>query len=180
MSMFRKAMDYLGLGNDESYDYYDDQNLEDQEFDPRQRGPQRNNPRQPQRRIENNRNNDFSDTYDDQSVSAGMRRQQEQSDSGLTLRPTMGNRQDASVRPLPISSEPVTVYPETYEDAIEIVDHFKRGAPVIIDVRETEPKIMRRVVDFASGVAMFAGGSIEKTSTGVFTMKPPLGRVTRG
>lgn len=179
MSMFRKAMDYLGLGNDESYDYYDDQIQDDHEFDPRQRGPQRNNPRQPQRRIENNRNG-FSDTYDDQSVSAGMRRQQEQSDSGLTLRPAMGNRQDASVRPLPISSEPVTVYPETYEDAIEIVDHFKRGVPVIIDVRETEPKIMRRVVDFASGVAMYAGGSIEKTSTGVFTMKPPLGRVTRG
>ena len=59
MSMFRKAMDYLGLGNEESYDYYDDQVQDDQEFDPRQRGPQRNNPRQPQRRIENSRNNDF-------------------------------------------------------------------------------------------------------------------------
>jgi len=180
MSMFRKAMDYLGLGNDDSYDFYDDPIQGEQDFDPRQRAPQRNDQRRPAQRTGDIRGNGYSEGFDEQSVSAGMRRQQEQHDSGLTLRPSTGYRQDASVRPLPMSSEPVTLYPESYEDAVQIVEHFKLGTTVIIDVRETDPKVMRRVVDFASGVAMFAGGTIEKTSTGVFTMRAQLGRVTRG
>jgi cell division inhibitor SepF len=74
---------------------------------------------------------------------------------------------------------PVTVRPTSYEDAKEIADRFKEGAPVIINVQSTDPKTMRRIIDFASGVCYANNGTMEKMSNGVFMMKPFGARVSR-
>ena len=78
------------------------------------------------------------------------------------------------------SADPVTLRPQTYEEAKEIADLFKQGNPIIINVQSTDPKIMRRIIDFASGVSYAQNGTMEKLSVGVYMMKPYGARVTRG
>ena len=112
--------------------------------------------------------------------SSGMRAQQAQHDSGVTVRPVAGRRTEAVARPVMPASDPVTIRPTSYEDAKEIADRFKEGNPVIINVQSTDPKTMRRIVDFASGVCYANSGTMEKMSNGVFMMKPFGARITRG
>ncbi|MFM8777321.1 MAG: cell division protein SepF [Actinomycetota bacterium] len=47
-------------------------------------------------------------------------------------------------------------------------------------MQSTDPKTMRRIVDFASGVCYANNGSMEKMSNGVFMMKPYGARISRG
>ena len=174
--MFRRAMDYLGLGPDEAYDDYDESVAVERD---------RRMPTRGRQRIEDVDGSDEDyDNYDDRANadrrSSGIRTQQAQHDSGVTVRPVAGRRTEVIARPVMPASEPVTIRPATYEDAKEIADRFKEGIPVIINVQSTEPKTMRRIIDFASGVCYANGGSMEKMSNGVFMMKPFGARVTRG
>jgi cell division inhibitor SepF len=145
-------MDYLGLGDDGSYDDYQDEPQNEQDFG--------------------------RDIRDDRRGGSGYG--QEQHDSGLTIRPPVGRRADASVRAVSPSTTPITVCPQSYEEVKGIVDHFRKGTPVIIDLQDTDTRVMRRILDFASGVCYAQGGGMEKVSSGVFMMKPSGARVTRG
>ena len=51
---------------------------------------------------------------------------------------------------------------------------------MIIDLQDTDTRVMRRILDFASGVCYAQGGGMEKVSSGVFMMKPSGARVIRG
>ncbi|MFM7492702.1 MAG: cell division protein SepF, partial [Acidimicrobiaceae bacterium] len=144
--MFRRAMDYLGLGPDEAYDDYDESVAVERD----RRMPSRGRPR-----VERfDETEPGYDDYDDRAMgdprSAGMRAQQAQHDSGVTVRPVAGRRTEAVARPVLPASDPVTIRPTSYEDAKEIADRFKEGNPVIINVQSTDPKTMRRIIDFAS------------------------------
>lgn len=179
MSMFRKALDYLGLGDDGLYDEFPDEVQDEQDYDLDPRDNQRVVRRDTEGRATRPRldENDGSGGFDSE---AAIRRQQEQHDSGLTLRPPGGRRTEASVRPIAPSTTPITVCPQAYEEVKGIVDHFRRGTPVIIDLQDTDTKVMRRILDFASGVCYAQGGAMEKVSSGVFMMKPSGARVIRG
>ena len=191
MSMFRRAMDYLGLGDDGSYDGFQDEPQIDQGFGRDMRDDRRgfqgdglehgqgDGLELGQRQGGRSRFDD-SDGLGDMRAEASIRRQQEQHDSGVTLRPPAGRRAEASVRSVAPSSKPITVCPQSYEEVKGIVDHFRKGTPVIIDLQDTDTKVMRRILDFASGVCYAQGGGMEKVSTGVFMMKPSGARVTRG
>ncbi len=174
--MFRRAMDYLGLGPDEAYDDYDESIAVERD----RRMPSKGR----QRRGQFDDSDTDYDEYDDRSHvdshSSGMRTQQAQHDSGVTVRPVAGRRTEAVARPVLPASDPVTIRPTSYEDAKEIADRFKQGNPVIINVQSTDPKTMRRIIDFASGVCYANSGTMEKMSNGVFMMKPFGARVTRG
>ena len=61
-----------------------------------------------------------------------------------------------------------------------MAEHYREGNPVIINVQSTDPKTMRRIIDFASGVCYANNGTMEKMSNGVFMMKPFGARITRG
>jgi cell division inhibitor SepF len=150
-------MDYLGLGPDEAYDDYDESVAVERDRRMPSRGRALSDPR-----------------------STGMRAQQAQHDSGVTVRPVAGRRTEAVARPVMPASDPVTIRPTSYEDAKEIADRFKEGNPVIINVQSTDPKTMRRIIDFASGVCYANSGTMEKMSNGVFMMKPFGARITRG
>ncbi|NBR98812.1 MAG: cell division protein SepF [Actinobacteria bacterium] len=177
MSMFRRAMDYLGLGDDGSYDDYQDEPQNEQDFGRDIRDDRRGGSGYGQG---NRTRFDDSDGADDLQTEASIRRQQEQHDSGLTIRPPVGRRADASVRAVSPSTTPITVCPQSYEEVKGIVDHFRKGTPVIIDLQDTDTRVMRRILDFASGVCYAQGGGMEKVSSGVFMMKPSGARVTRG
>jgi cell division inhibitor SepF len=96
-----------------------------------------------------------------------------QDDSGLRLRPVGTPRQTATVRPLTAAGgEPVTVRPQRFEQAKEIADRFKEGQPVIMNLETTEPEVMRRLIDFASGICYALNGTMERVASGVFLLKP--------
>jgi len=170
--MFRRAMDYLGLGPDEAYDDYDDSVAVDRS----RRAPARGR----RRTVYDEPEDADDDDSDYGGRSEGMRAQQAQHDSGVTVRPVPGRRTEAVARPVMPAVDPVTIRPISYEDAKEIADRFKEGNPVIINVQSTDPKTMRRIVDFASGVCYANNGSMEKMSNGVFMMKPYGARISRG
>ncbi len=162
MSMFRRAMDYLGLGPDDAYEDYDASTQVDRERIVRDRAP-----RGPVRdRGVRGAGRERLDDLDDRDDLGGR------DDSGVTLRGRGVRDPEPSVRPLPVRADPVTVYPERYEDAKELADHFATGRPVIINVQSTEARVMRRIVDFASGVCYAHGGQMEKIEQGVFMMRP--------
>lgn len=172
MSMFRRAMDYLGLGPDEAYDDYDESVAVERDRRMPTRGRQMAN-------AYEDDDVDYDDDRDDDYRTPGVRAQQAQHDSGVTVRPVAGRRAEAVARPVMPAAAPVTVRPTSYEDAKEIADRFKEGAPVIINVQSTDPKTMRRIIDFASGVCYANNGTMEKMSNGVFMMKPFGARVSR-
>jgi cell division inhibitor SepF len=171
MSMFRRAMDYLGLGPDDAYEDYDASTQVDRERVERDRTPRgpghdrgvRDAGRDHRGRHERHERVDDLDGRD------GLGERQ---DSGVTLRGRGVRDLEPSVRPIPVRADPVTVYPARYEDAKELADHFATGRPVIINVQSTEARVMRRIVDFASGVCYAQGGQMEKIEQGVFVMRP--------
>ncbi|MGA1239945.1 MAG: hypothetical protein ACO3XZ_04310, partial [Ilumatobacteraceae bacterium] len=80
MSMFRRAMDYLGLGPDEAYDDYDESVAVERD---------RRMPSRGRTRVERfDETEPGFDEYDDRAMSdprsTGMRAQQAQHDSGVT------------------------------------------------------------------------------------------------
>ncbi len=170
--MFRRAMDYLGLGPDEAYDDYDESVAVERDRRMPGRGRQRDVYDEPEE--------DYGDDGAHDRRSAGMRTQQAQHDSGVTVRPAVGRRGEAVARPVMPAADPVTIRPTSYEDAKDIADRFKEGNPVIINVQSTDRETMRRIIDFASGVCYANNGTMEKMSNGVFMMKPFGARITRG
>ncbi len=183
MTLFQKALDYLGLGGDGAYVDYEDDIQDEPDYGLGQRVDQRVDQRDVRRGIPGTANRsrlDDLDGLDEMQSESAIRRQQEQHDSGLTLRPPGGRRAEASVRPIVASTAPITVCPQAYEEVKGIVDHFRRGTPVIIDLQDTDTRVMRRILDFASGVCYAQGGGMEKVSSGVFMMKPSGARVIRG
>ena len=60
----------------------------------------------------------------------------------------------------------------TYADAQLLADHIRAGSPVVLDLRKVEPAMVRRLVDFASGLTYALGGSMRKIGQGVILVTP--------
>lgn len=60
----------------------------------------------------------------------------------------------------------------TYADAQLLADHIRANAPVVLDLRKVEPAMVRRLVDFASGLTYALGGSMRKIGQGVILVTP--------
>jgi cell division inhibitor SepF len=164
MSMWRRAMDYLGLSGDDAYETYDPS----REYEVHRDGMRETDPRGHGR-----------DPYGE-SPSRPMQRQVREDyppvrridDSGVNVRPA-GVPRSATVRTVGgPSAEPVTVSPRTYNDAQEIADHFKLGQPVIINLEGVDAGVSRRIVDFASGMCYALSGGMERIAQGVYLVKP--------
>lgn len=179
MSMWKRAMDYLGLGPDDAYDDYEEH------VEPER--PVRA-PRQPREESRTPRGG-----YPDYDTDAAVRPVPARpsfprSDTDVTVRrPTMPS-DDSSVHPRPINprptvvpraanasapGEPATVRPRAFTAAQEVADKFKEGQPVIMNLEGTDKEVTRRLVDFASGLCYGLNGTMEKVASGVFLLKPP-------
>lgn len=185
MSIWKRAMDYLGLGPDDAYDDYD------LAPEPEPRGPRGGRPVR----------------YDEPAVRGGRPAQEYEPETvvrTVPTRPTFPSRDtepvtrrplpandDSSVHPRPInptrttaparggqavSSDPHTVRPRRFDSAQEIADKFKEGQPVIMNLEATEREVSRRLIDFASGLCYGLNGSMEKVATGVYLLKPAATR----
>lgn len=65
-----------------------------------------------------------------------------------------------------------TVRPSAFEDAPKLASVFRGGVPVILDLTALKEADARRLIDFASGLAMGLEGKIERVTVRVFLLSP--------
>jgi cell division inhibitor SepF len=69
-------------------------------------------------------------------------------------------------------SESFIIEARTLSDAQTLADHIRDGRPVVLDLRETETAMVRRLVDFSSGLTYALDGRMVKVATGVILVTP--------
>jgi cell division inhibitor SepF len=73
---------------------------------------------------------------------------------------------------LPVLDRIITLNPRFYNEARVIGEHFRQGNPVIINLTEMDESELKRLVDFASGLAFGLHGTIERVTKKVFLISP--------
>lgn len=152
MAGLKRMMSYLGLVDDDEYDDYDP-------YDEQQQVPAR--PARP-----------AGAAGDGSETSTGIRtlpREAPEQFSGVTVAP-----RSSVVRPIiPVASvKPVTVTPKSFQEAQEIADRLKAGVPVIVNLQNADRDLMRRIIDFSSGLTYGIGGEMERTADRVYLLTP--------
>ncbi len=185
MSMWKKTMDYLGLGPDDAYDDYDDEYGQEpparQQRAPREPEPRWEPEEEPAVRTVEKRPSFPSRDFD---ASAASRRPSQSAPpprssgdhSGVQIRPNVSDAPtpQPQLRSIPGGAmEPHTVRPRRFDQAQEVADAFKSGTPVIMNLEGTERDVARRLIDFGSGICYALDGTMEKVATGVYLLKPP-------
>lgn len=59
-----------------------------------------------------------------------------------------------------------------FSDAQHLADSLKSGRTVVMDLRATEPEMVRRLVDFSSGLTYALNGGMRKVAQGVILVSP--------
>jgi cell division inhibitor SepF len=185
MSLWKRTMDYLGLGPDDAYDEYDEYEEPESAQRPR-RAPGDVDPRAGSRsgygepesegvvRTVPTRPSFPSRDFDPSPA----RRSSTGDDSGVQPRPS-GRSGLRAVAPPATMGEPHTVRPQRFDQAQEVADKFKEGQPVIMNLEGTDREVARRLIDFASGICYALDGSMEKVATGVYLLRPAPPRPSR-
>ena len=179
MAIWKRAMDYLGLGPDDAYDDYDvapepevrparPRPVRDLEPAPRAgRSAPEYEPEVAVRAVP------ARPSFPSRDIEQPRRPLPAGDDSSVHPRPSNGPRPTAVPRGASaVTADPHTVRPRRFDSAQEIADKFKEGLPVIMDLEGTEREISRRLIDFASGLCYGLNGSMEKVATGVYLLKP--------
>lgn len=78
------------------------------------------------------------------------------------------------VRPVEIQSDVLVV--EEFSDARVLADRVRDRVPVVLDMRSADADLVRRVVDFSSGLIYALDGSMRRVGDGLVLVLPP--RVT--
>ena len=95
-----------------------------------------------------------------------------------SLRPVEVTRADeppmGSVQAVPAAtgSRPQLVAPRSFNDAQEVADRFRGGAPVILNLKETDADLGRRLIDFCSGLCYGLRGQMQRVGDRVFLVTP--------
>jgi cell division inhibitor SepF len=190
MSLWKRTMDYLGLGPDDAYDEYDDYDEPEPAPRPRRAAnePEHRGGRGYNAEPEGEgvvRTAPARPTFPSRDFDASQaRRAAASDDSGVQPRPSRSGSHGgggAGLRSVssPASSEPHTVRPRRFDQAQEVADKFKEGQPVIMNLEAADREVSRRLIDFASGLCYGLDGSMEKVATGVYLLKPPAVRIAR-
>ena len=91
-----------------------------------------------------------------------------------------GGEQMSSVRTVKDSDlECEIITARSYSDAQALADHIRASIPVVLDLRKVEPAMVRRLVDFASGLTYALGGSMRKIGQGVILVSPANVNISR-
>src|SRR3712207_5549728 len=64
------------------------------------------------------------------------------------------------------------VTPQSFNDAQEVADRFKRSVPVILNLQTTEGDLAKRLIDFASGLTYALDGGMQKIAEKTFLLTP--------
>ena len=152
-----KAMDYLGLSDNDAYGEYEP--YQDQAPPPTRRQPERN-----------------SYDYEQPTVRAVPVVAVESGIGLVTVQPARSAPvpSSGSVRPLPGNSGAKlhSVTPKSFADAQEIGERFRAGHTVLVNLGEVERETKRRLIDFAAGLIFGLSGAMERVSDVVYTLNP--------
>jgi cell division inhibitor SepF len=174
MSLWKRTMDYLGLGPDDAYD--DDIIEDDYEPAPRGKRPSDPDPRAPRSSRDESPGADgvvrtlpSRPTFPSRDFDPSQARRSAAAadESGATVKPQRSGSRSA----VP-ANEPTTVRPRRFDQAQEVADRFKEGNPVIMNLEGADREVARRLIDFASGLCYGLDGSMEKVANGVYLLKP--------
>lgn len=176
-SMWRRAMVYLGLQDDDEFDWdadydeYDDENGSDAP-PARERERERAHARAPSRDA-----SDVRSLHSDSLHEAVQPPPMARNDSGL-VRPVPRDEPSSLVAPRPAvvrqqASSPVNVVePRGFNDAQELGDRLKDNQAVVLNLRGLDRDLQRRLIDFSSGLAYAVGGTMRKVDDQVFLLTP--------
>lgn len=90
-------------------------------------------------------------------------------EAGVIVRPGGTVRSAPAVQD---AGEAEVIVARTFSDAQALADHIRDGRPVVLDLRNAESAMVRRLVDFASGLTYGLGGKMVKTTQGVILVTP--------
>jgi cell division inhibitor SepF len=160
---FKKAMDYLGLDDDGGYQDYDP--YEDQAPAPVRRPAGQAAESEPSLVYPKS-------GYSPSSVTVTAA--PEHGVTGVSPVMTQPRAPSPTVRTVtPVQSNKVHMMnPTSFGDAQDIGEKFRSGQPVLINCRETEKDLMRRLIDFSSGLIYGLNGDIKKVADKVFLLTP--------
>jgi cell division inhibitor SepF len=162
MSVFKRAMSYLGLGPEDAYDDYD--LPEEPERPGRGRSPYAAEPEVPVRPMPAR-----PTPAREQTANVRFPASSDADNNNIVPRP----RQGSAVRMVPGSqSRPHTVRPRRFDQAQEVADRFKDGQPVIVNLQDVDRELERRLIDFCSGLCYALDGKMEKVANGVYLLTP--------
>jgi cell division inhibitor SepF len=167
MSVFRTAMVWLGLVDDDEYDeqegqYYLDDEFEGADADAAPAAPAASRPtstkvapaRAPQ------------ETSPVTVFRGRHAREQEAEAPAPAVRST-------AVKAIPMPTTRVHVMdPRGFNDAQEVGDRLKNGQPVILNLQGVDRDLQRRLIDFSSGIAYALSGTMSKAADQVFLLTP--------
>ena len=166
MSVFRTAMVWLGLVDDDEYDeqegqYYLDDDYEDADVDAAPVAPA---PRPTSTKTAPVRPPAESSPV---TVFRGRHtRDQEEAPPVAAVRST-------AVKAIPMPNTRVHVMdPRGFNDAQEVGDRLKNGQPVILNLQGVDRDLQRRLIDFSSGIAYALSGTMSKAADQVFLLTP--------
>ncbi|MGH8871787.1 MAG: cell division protein SepF [Acidimicrobiia bacterium] len=153
-SLFSKALVYLGL--------VDEDQMDPEAGERSQPGPIE----EPTRRVEPRQMDPFPQS----------RRVEPPPTSRAATRPQLREGTDiiGLVRPVEMQSDVILV--EEFGDARILADRVRDRVPVVLDMRGADHDLVRRVVDFSSGLIYALDGSMRKVGDGLVIVLPP--RVT--
>jgi cell division inhibitor SepF len=148
---WHRALVYFGLAEEPDYyepaGYEPETSSEDEVFETR---PRRSNVRRLERRRSRN---EIDDIFADEPGPERTR----------VLRPVENGAPDVQVH---------LVTPNSFNDAQEVADHFKRTVPVILNLQATDGELAKRLIDFASGLTYALDGGMQKIADKTFLLTP--------
>ena len=71
-----------------------------------------------------------------------------------------------------VTSEAAVVAAKTLSVAQTLADYIREGRAVVLDLRDTETAMVRRLVDFSSGLTYALDGRMAKVAAGVILVTP--------
>ena len=95
----------------------------------------------------------------------------EHTEAGVYVQPDPGSSDyELSSKTSP-DTEVITA--RNFSDAQLLADGIGNGRAVVLDLRSTEPEMVRRLVDFTSGLTYALNGKMSKIAQGVILVSPP-------
>jgi cell division inhibitor SepF len=177
-SLWRRAMVYLGLQDEDEFAY-------DADYDYSEAGEGEPAARDPREARELREPRDPREIRDPRELREPPRdprelRDHPRAEHGVTVRPIardeaadISPQRAAVVRTMPTSSARVhVVEPQGFNDAQEVGDRLKAGQPVILNLQGVSRELQRRLIDFSSGLAYAVGGSMSRVAEQVFMLTP--------
>jgi len=70
------------------------------------------------------------------------------------------------------SPQTEVILARNFSDAQMLADGIRAGRPLVLDLRTTEPEMVRRLVDFTSGLTYALDGKMAKIAQGVILVSP--------